>query len=180
MILLGVATGAVMPMLISTQRLLKSPPSKGQFRGRTYTDALSGSNLGWIGTVERFEICESSWASTRGFSHLIIIGRGVSNSMSETLDLHRLKAEHMLRRARLAALGESFVILTLLVWLSLEYQNNRYMQLWLARNFWPAQLLLNGTLVGVMTGLLTGWILATWQGKRSKEQKILDDLRKIV
>ena len=45
-----------MPMLISTQRLLKSPPSKGQFRGRTYTDALSGSNLGWIGTVERFEI----------------------------------------------------------------------------------------------------------------------------
>src|SRR5437667_3023664 len=61
-----------MPMLISTQRLLKSPPSKGQFRGRTYTDALSGSNLGWIGTVERFEISESSWASTGGFSHLIM------------------------------------------------------------------------------------------------------------
>ncbi len=100
--------------------------------------------------------------------------------MSETLDMHRLKAEHMLRRARLAALGESFVILTLLVWLSLEYQNNWYMQLWVARNFWPAQVLLNGTLVGVMTGLLAGWILATWQGKRSREQKILDDLRKIV
>jgi len=28
--------------------------------------------------------------------------------------------------------------------------------------------------------LLAGWILATWQGKRSREQKILDDLRKIV
>ena len=64
-----------MPMLISTQRLLKSPPSKGQFRGRTYTDALSGSNLGWSGTVERFEISESSWASTGGFSHLIILRR---------------------------------------------------------------------------------------------------------
>ena len=64
-----------MPMLISTQRLLKSPPSKGQFRGRTYTDALTGSNLGWIGTVERFEISESSWASTGGFSHLIILKR---------------------------------------------------------------------------------------------------------
>src|SRR5438552_14166808 len=62
-----------MPMLISTQRLLKSPPSQGQFRGRTYTDALSGSNLGWIGTVERFEISESSWASTGGFSHLIML-----------------------------------------------------------------------------------------------------------
>jgi len=100
--------------------------------------------------------------------------------MSETLDMHRLKAEHMLRRVRLAALGESFVILTLLVWLSLEYQNNFYMQQWLAAHFWPAQLLLNGTLVGVATGLLAGWILATWQGKRSREQKILDDLRKIV
>jgi len=28
--------------------------------------------------------------------------------------------------------------------------------------------------------LLAGWVLATWQGKRSREQKILDDLRKIV
>ena len=100
--------------------------------------------------------------------------------MSETLDMHRLKAEHMLRRARLAALGESFVILTLLVWLSLEYQNNFYMQKWLSTHFWPAQWLLNGTLVGAATGLLAGWILATWQGKRSREQKILDDLRKIV
>src|SRR2546427_12685326 len=103
-----------------------------------------------------------------------------SNSMSETLDMHRLKAEHMLRRARLAALGESFVILTLLVWLSLEYQNNFYMQQWLAAQFWPGQWLLNGTLVVVATGLLAGWLLATWQGKRSREQKILDDLRKIV
>src|SRR5439155_6416109 len=38
-------------------------------------DALSGSNIGWIGTVERFEISESSWASTGGFSHLIILKR---------------------------------------------------------------------------------------------------------
>jgi len=100
--------------------------------------------------------------------------------MSETLDMHRLKAEHMLRRARLAALGESFVILTLLVWLSLEFEHNLYMQQWVARNFWPAQWLLNGTLVGLMTGLLAGWTLATWQGRRSREQKILNDLRKIV
>src|SRR5207244_12658315 len=54
------------------------------------------------------------------------------------------------------------------------------MQPWVATHFWPAQWLLNGTLVGAATGLLAGWILATWQGKRSREQKILDDLRKIV
>ena len=83
--------------------------------------------------------------------------------MSETLDMHRLKAEHMLKRARLAALGESFVILTLLVWLSFEYQNNFYMQEWVAAHFWPAQWLLNGTLVGVAAGLMAGWVLATWQ-----------------
>jgi hypothetical protein len=100
--------------------------------------------------------------------------------MSETLDMHRLKAEHMLRQARLAVLGESFVILGLLVWLSLEFQNNLYMQQWVGAHFWPAQWLLNGTLVGVAAGLLAGWMLATWQGKRSREQKILDDLRKIV
>src|SRR2546425_11450126 len=100
--------------------------------------------------------------------------------MSETLDMHRLKAEHMLRRARLAALGESFVILTLLVWLSLEYQNNFYMQQWVAAHFWPAQWLLNGTLVGVATGLLAGWIFGTGEGKRFRGEKILDGLRKKV
>jgi len=78
------------------------------------------------------------------------------------------------------ALGESFVILVLLLALSLEYENNLYMQQWITRNFWPAAWLLNGTLVGVMSGLLAGWTLATWQGRRSREQKILDDLRKIV
>src|SRR5438552_16992728 len=99
--------------------------------------------------------------------------------MSETLDLHRLKAEHMLRSARLAALGESFVILTLLVWLSLEYQNNFYVQKWLATHFWPAQWLLNGPLAGVATRSLAGGILSTWRGKRSREQKILDDLMQL-
>src|SRR5438128_11602639 len=100
--------------------------------------------------------------------------------MSETLDMHRLKAEHLLRRARLAALGESFVILTLLVWRSLEYQNNFYMQQWVAAHFWPAQWLLNGTLGGVASGWVAGWILAPWQGKRPREQRIVDDVRKIV
>lgn len=100
--------------------------------------------------------------------------------MSERLDMQRLKAEYMARRAKRVALGESFVILALMVALSLEYANNLYMQQWISHNFWPAGLLLNGTLVGVVAGLLGGWIIASWQGRRSREQKILDDLRKIV
>src|SRR2546428_6349463 len=78
--------------------------------------------------------------------------------------MHRLKAEHMLRRARLAALGESFVILTLLVWLSLEYQNNFYMQQWMTAHFWPAAWLLNGTLVGATAGWLVGRAGGVWEG----------------
>src|SRR5207253_10720327 len=103
--------------------------------------------------------------------------------MSETLDLHRLKAEHMLRRARLAALGESFVILTLLVWLSLEYQNNFYMQQWVVAHFWPAQWLLNGAADPLSGNLYTGWSDAhsVFLSKSTNQgQKILDDLRKIV
>ena len=104
----------------------------------------------------------------------------IPGSRSERLDMQRLKAEQTAKRAVRLALGESVIILVLLIVLSLEYENNLYMQEWIARNFWPAAWLLNGTLVGLMAGLLGGWVLATWQGRRSREQKILDDLRKIV
>lgn len=100
--------------------------------------------------------------------------------MSEPIDMHRLKAEYTARRAKRVALAESFVILALLTALTLEYENNSYMQTWILRHFWPIEYLLNGTLVGLMAGLLVGWTVATWNGRRSREQKILDDLRKIV
>jgi len=94
--------------------------------------------------------------------------------------MHRLKAEYIARRAKLLAMAESFVIAGLLLALTLEYEDNVYMRLWVSRNIWPVGYLLNGTLVGLISGLLVGWTLASWQGRRSREQKILDDLRKIV
>src|SRR5215472_8690875 len=100
----------------------------------------------------------SSGASTRRFSKCYsLTGTCSSGSMSERLDMHRLKAEYTAKRAKRVALAESFVILALLIMLSLEYENNRYMQKWIANNFWPASWLLNGTLVGVMAGLVVGW-----------------------
>jgi len=109
------------------------------------------------------------WLRPEDSGNLLLQKDGLWNAMSETLDMHRLKAEHLLRRARLAALGESFVILTLLVWLSLEYQNNRYMQLWFARNFWPAQWLLNGMDAG---NLARKTIQGTEDPGRSKEDSV--------
>ncbi len=78
------------------------------------------------------------------------------------------------------ALAQSLVILGLLSWLSVEYSRNTFMQEWVVQNFWPAGLLLNGTLVGVVIGLIVGWGLASSQGRRSREQAILDSLKKIV
>ena len=100
--------------------------------------------------------------------------------MSEPVDMHRLKAEYIARRTKLLAMAESFVIAGLLLALTLEYEDNVYMRLWVSQNIWPVGYLLNGTLLGLISGLLVGWTLASWQGRRSREQKILDDLRKIV
>lgn len=101
-------------------------------------------------------------------------------ALTESVGMAQLKAEYELRRAKVVALAESFVILGLLSWLSVEYQSNTYMQEWVARFFWPAGVLLNGTLVGLVGGILIGWIVAFYQGKRSREQMILDQLKKIV
>ncbi len=100
--------------------------------------------------------------------------------MSDSLSLAQLKAEQLARRTRTLALAQSFLILGLLSWLSVEYSMNTFMQEWLAQNFWPVGFLLNGTLVGVCVGVIAGWTIASYNGRRSREQAILDSLRKIV
>ncbi len=100
--------------------------------------------------------------------------------MADSLSLAELKAEQMARRTRLVALLQSLVILALLSWLSVEYSRNAFMQEWVAVNFWPAGILLNGTLTGIVVGILIGWSLASYHGRKSREQSILDRLRKIV
>ncbi len=101
-------------------------------------------------------------------------------SMSDSLSLAELKMEQRAKRTRLLAFLQSFVILGLLVALSWEYSRNIFMQEWVAQNFWPVGFLLNGTLVGVCVGVIAGWTIASYNGRRSREQAILDSLRKIV
>ena len=96
------------------------------------------------------------------------------------MDLRRLKAEQTLKRVSLLALSEAFAILGLAVSLSVEYAANPFMREWVARNIWPLTFLFNGTLAGVVGGLLVGWAFATFRGRRSREQAVLDSLRKIA
>jgi len=99
--------------------------------------------------------------------------------MADSVELSLLRAHRTVKRARMVGMVEAFVILGLISWLSLEYQHNGFMQAWVAQNFWPMGLLLNGTLAGLFVGLLAGWAVASFFGRRSREQAILDSLRKI-
>ena len=98
--------------------------------------------------------------------------------MDERLDLDRLKKEQLAKRTRWLVWVESLVILGLLVWVSIEYESNLYLESWAKTNIGPINFLLNGTLAGIYAGTLGGYAIAKYAGKRSEEEKILESLRK--
>jgi hypothetical protein len=100
--------------------------------------------------------------------------------MQESLGLRRLKSEQALKRVSVLALAEAVAILGLMASLSVEYAANAFMREWVQTNVWPLAFLFNGTLAGAIAGLLIGWVSATFWGHRSREQAVLDSLRKIV
>ena len=73
---------------------------------------------------------------------------------------------------------ESSIILGLLVWVSLEYENNPFLQSWEQTNIGPVSFLLNGTLAGLYAGTMLGFIVARYVERRTEEEKILKSLRK--
>ena len=74
--------------------------------------------------------------------------------------------------------AESLVILGLLVWVSIEYESNQYLQAWIGSKVGVMGLLLNGTLVGFYSGALIGYILSTHNVSRSEEERIFESLTK--
>ena len=98
--------------------------------------------------------------------------------MDERLDMDQLKQEQLVKRTRWLVWTESLVILGLLVWVSLEYQNNLFLQSWAKSNVGPLGFLLNGTLAGLYAGALLGYSVAKYAGRRSEEEKILESLKK--
>ena len=92
--------------------------------------------------------------------------------------MDKLERERVEKRTRWLVWAESLVILGLLVWVSLEYENNLFLQSWAKSNIGPMSFLLNGTLAGLYAGALLGYAVAKYAGRRSEEERILESLRK--
>ena len=98
--------------------------------------------------------------------------------MGDRMDLDRLKEEQLVKRTRWLVWAESLVILGLLIWVSVEYENNLFLQSWAKSNIGSVSFLLNGTLAGLYAGALVGYAVAKYAGRRSEEERILESLKK--
>jgi F0F1-type ATP synthase membrane subunit c/vacuolar-type H+-ATPase subunit K len=98
--------------------------------------------------------------------------------MSDKLDMDELRKKKFAKQTRWLVLAESLVILGLLIWVSIEYESNIYLQAWANANAGPISFLLNGTLAGLYAGTLLGYIIAKYAGKRTEEEEILEKLKK--
>lgn len=96
--------------------------------------------------------------------------------MDDQSELGQLREKVLAKRTRWLAWAESILILGLLVWVSIEYESNQYLQTWLGKNIGPFGFLLNGTLAGLYGGALIGYTVATYAGRRSEEERILESL----
>ena len=92
--------------------------------------------------------------------------------------MDRLKQEQLVKRTRWLVWAESLVILGLLIWVSLEYEDNLFLQSWAKSNVGPVSFLLNGTLAGLYAGAMVGYAVAKYAGRRSEEERILESLKK--
>jgi hypothetical protein len=98
--------------------------------------------------------------------------------MGERLDLDRLERERVEKRTQWLVWAESLVILGLLIWLSLEYDNNLFLQSWAKSNIGPVSFLLNGTLAGLYAGTMLGYLVTKYAGRKTEEEKVLETLKK--
>jgi F0F1-type ATP synthase membrane subunit c/vacuolar-type H+-ATPase subunit K len=98
--------------------------------------------------------------------------------MGNKLDMDELRKKEFAKRTRWLVLAESMVILGLLVWVSIEYENNIFLRNWANESIGPISFLLNGTLAGLYAGTLLGYTIAKYFGKRTEEEEILESLKK--
>ncbi len=75
--------------------------------------------------------------------------------------------------------AQSSVIILLLAWLSNEYQSNVYMQSWVHGRFQILSIILDPYFVAVLAGVLLGALLIHFLMRRSREERLLEYLRKL-
>lgn len=75
--------------------------------------------------------------------------------------------------------AQSSVIILLLAWLSNEYQSNVYMQSWVHDRFQILSIILDPYFVAVLAGVLLGALLIHFLMRRSREERLLEYLRKL-
>ena len=98
--------------------------------------------------------------------------------MGDKLDMDKLRKKEFAKRTRWLVFVESLAILGLLIWVSIEYENNLFLQSWANANIGPVSFLLNGTLAGLYTGILLGYVMSRYFGQRTEEEKMLESLRR--
>ncbi len=76
-------------------------------------------------------------------------------------------------------IGQSLAVLTLLAWLSAEFQSNIYMENWVERNFPVLRFVLDRYFVVLLSGVFAGAVLIYFLQKRSREERLLEYLRKL-
>ncbi len=111
------------------------------------------------------------------FTHITRVQTGLS-AMSDGLDMEQWRRKQFARRTRWLVWAESLAILGLLIWISLEYENNLFLESWAKTTIGPVSFLLNGTLAGLYAGTLLGYTVARYAGRRSEEGQILESLGK--
>ncbi len=76
-------------------------------------------------------------------------------------------------------IGQSLVVLTLLAWLSAEFQSNVYMENWVERNFPVLRFVLDRYFVVLLFGVFVGAVLIYFLQRKSREERLLEYLRKL-
>ncbi len=76
-------------------------------------------------------------------------------------------------------IGQSLIILALLGWLSIEFQSNAYMQSWVQARLPLLRVALDPYFVALLAGVFLGATIIYFLQKRSRDERILEYLRKL-
>ncbi len=94
-------------------------------------------------------------------------------------DLEGWKASRWRYLAPAVVIGQTLVILALLAGFSAEFQSNAYMQGWVASNVPLLRIVFDPYFVALLSGIFIGAAVIFFLQKRSREERLLEYLRRL-